>query len=94
MGDKRYRWEYFKEYLEEFSKFKPEEYKIVTTDNTAFHSTKDREVLENIFLPNILRYSPKFNPYEQICQYKKKRFKDFFETIEDLKDCLHQSVSI
>ncbi|SHM71721.1 hypothetical protein SAMN05444267_10803 [Chryseobacterium polytrichastri] len=42
----------FKEYLEEFSKFKSEEYKIVIIDNAAFHSTKDWEIFFcSIFLP-------------------------------------------
>lgn len=77
----------FKEYLEEFSKFKPEEYKIVIIDNATFHSTKDWEIPENIFLLNIPPYSLELGPCEQIWQYKKKRFKNnFFETIEDLRD--------
>ena len=37
----------FESYLKEFSKHKPNEYKIVVIDNAGFHSTK------NIEVPNI-----------------------------------------
>lgn len=84
----------FKGYLEEFSKFKSEEYKIVIIDNAAFHSTKDWKIPDNIFLLNIPPYSPELNPCEQVWQYIKKRFKNkFFETIQDLKEWLHKTVN-
>ncbi len=36
----------FESYLKEFSKYNPNEYKIVVIDNAGFHSTKNIEVPE------------------------------------------------
>ncbi len=52
----------FESYLKEFSKYNPNEYKIVVIDNAGFHSTKNIEVLQNIFLLRIPPYAPEFNP--------------------------------
>ena len=58
----------FESYLKEFLKHKPNEYKIVVIDNASFHSTKNIEVTENIFLLRIPPYAPELNPREQVCQ--------------------------
>ena len=65
----------FESYLKEFSKYKPNEYKIVVMDNAGFHSTKNIEVPENIFHLRIPPYAPELNPCEQIWQYIKNRYK-------------------
>ncbi len=63
----------FEAYLQAFSLHKPEEYKIVVIDNTGFHSTKNINVSDNIFLLRIPPYTPELNPCEQIWQYIKKQ---------------------
>ena len=84
----------FESYLKEFSKHKPNEYKIVVIDNAGFHSTKNIEVPENVFLLRIPPYAPELNPCEQVWQYIKNRYKNKrFETMEKLKDWLHNIVS-
>lgn len=84
----------FEAYLNEFSKYKPNEYKIVIIDNAGFHSTKNIEVPENIFLLRIPPYAPELNPCEQVWQYIKNRYKNQrFETMEKLTEWLHNMVN-
>jgi len=83
----------FEAYLHHFSKYKPEEYKIVVIDNAGFHSTKNIEVPKNISLLRIPAYSPELNPCEQVWQYIKNRYKNQrFKTMENLKEWLHKMV--
>lgn len=85
--------EIFESYLKHFSQYKPKEYKIVIIDNAGFHSTKNIEIPDNIFLLRIPPYSPELNPCEQIWQYIKNRYKNQrFETMVNLKDWLHKMV--
>ena len=79
----------FQLYLEEFSKYKPEEYKIMIIDNARFHSINESELPENIILLNIPPYTPELNPCEQVWQYIKKRYKNkTFKNMIDLKEWL------
>ena len=79
----------FEAYLQEFSKYKPNEYKIVVIDNAGFHSTKHIEIPENIYLLRIPPYAPELNPCEQVWQYIKNRYKNQrFKTIEMLRNNL------
>lgn len=48
--------------LREFSLHRPKEYKIVVIDNAGFHSTKNIEVPDNIYLLRIPPYSPELKP--------------------------------
>jgi len=83
----------FEAYLLHFSRYKPNEYKIVVIDNAGFHSTKNIEVPDNIFLLRIPPYSPELNPCEQVWQYIKNRYKNKkFETMKSLKNWLHNMV--
>ena len=83
----------FEAYLQEFSKYKPNEYKIVVIDNAGFHSTKHIEIPENIYLLRIPPYAPELNPCEQVWQYIKNRYKNQrFKTMEELTDWLHNTV--
>ncbi len=83
----------FHNYLEQLSKHKPDEFKIVVIDNAGFHSTKDMKIPENIKLLRIPPYTPELNPCEQVWQYIKKRFKnEVYETLQDLKDWLKEFV--
>ncbi len=84
----------FEAYLKEFSHYKPNEYKIVVIDNAGFHSTKNIEIPENIFLLRIPPYAPELNPCEQVWQYIKNRYKNQrFKTMETLTDWLHNMVN-
>ena len=86
--------EIFESYLLEFSLHKPKEYKIVVIDNAGFHSTKNIEVPDNIYLLRIPPYNPELNPCEQVWQYIKNRFKNQrFESMKDLKNWLHNMVN-
>lgn len=62
-------------------------------DNAGFHSTKNIEVPDNIYLLRIPPYNPELNPCEQVWQYIKNRFKNQrFETMEGLRQWLHEMV--
>ena len=83
----------FEDYLTAFSKRKPKEFKIVVINNAGFHNALDIEIPENIFLLRLPPYSPELNPSEQIWQHIKGRFKNqLFETLEDIKDWLYETV--
>ena len=83
----------FEQYLEEFSKNTPREYKIVVIDNAAFHGTNNIKVPDNIYLLRIPPYCPELNPCEQIWQYIKKRYKNkTFENIGQLRQWLWDMV--
>ena len=84
----------FGKYLEGLSQIKPGEYKIVVIDNAAFHSTKNIDVPENIYLLRIPPYCPELNPCEQIWQYLKQRFKNKqFDDIKQLREWLWNIVN-
>lgn len=57
--------EFFIKYLEDFSKEKPSELKIIVIDNASFHSTKDIELPNNIVLLPIPPYCPELNSVEK-----------------------------
>jgi len=83
----------FELYLNEFSKHKPEEFKILVIDNAGFHSTKNIQIPENIYLLNIPPYCPELNPCEQVWKYIKQRFKNqVFQDLDKLKLWLYEMV--
>ena len=83
----------FEQYLKEFSLHKPREYKIVVIDNAGFHSTKNIEIPDNIYLLRIPPYSPELNPCEQVWQHIKNRYKNqLFKTMDTLREWLHNTV--
>ena len=83
----------FEYYLEELSKFRPREYKVLIIDNATFHNTTNIKVPENIFLLKIPPYCPELNPCEQIWQYIKKRYKNkTFENMYELRQWLWEMV--
>lgn len=67
--------EIFHAFLNDFSKEKPNELKIVLIDNAGFHSVKDVSLPDNIVLVNIPPYTPELNPAERVWQWMKQRFK-------------------
>lgn len=83
----------FEAYLNALSRHRKEEFKIVVIDNAGFHSTKNIQVPENIFLINIPAYTPELNPCEQIWAYLKTRFKNqVFLNMEKLREWLYLNV--
>lgn len=84
----------FEAYLKAFSKKRPNEFKIVVIDNAPFHSTKNIEVPDNIYLLRIPPYCPELNPCEQVWKYIKERFKiQRFEDLTQLKNWLYDKVN-
>jgi len=80
----------FEIYLEQLSKHRPDQYKIVVIDNAGFHSTKNIVVPDNIHLLKIPAYTPELNPCEQIWKYIKDRFKNkSFDNLKSIKNWLH-----
>jgi transposase len=83
----------FEIYLTEFSKYKPNELKVIIIDNAGFHSTKHITIPKNIVLINIPAYSPELNPSEKIWGYLKQKYKNrVFETLENVKEWLCETV--
>ena len=64
--------EIFYQYLLAFSKYKPQEYKIIIIDNAGFHSMKNYVIPKNIKLIRIPPYTPELNPAEKIWAYIKQ----------------------
>ena len=68
-------------------------FKIVVMDNEGACLINNIAIASNIFLLNIPAYSPELNPCEQVWAYLKTRFKNkVFNTMEDLKEWLYESV--
>lgn len=83
----------FETYLLALSLHRPNEFKIVVIDNAGFHSTKNIQVPDNIFLLNIPAYTPELNPCEQVWAYIKTRFKNqAVKNMEALKSWLYEKV--
>ena len=64
----------FQLFLDEFSKEKPEEFKIIIIDNGAFHKAKILNIPNNIALLFIPPYSPELNSSEKIWWRMKRAF--------------------
>lgn len=83
----------FIKYLEDFSKHKPGELKIIVIDNAAFHSTKGIVLPENIVLMPIPPYCPELNPAEKVWQWMKDKIAmKIFDTLETLENKMDQII--
>ena len=75
----------FQLFLNEFSKQKPQEYKILILDNGAFHHAKCLNIPPNIHLVFLPPYSPELNPAEKIWRLlKDQTAMKVYPTIETL----------
>jgi transposase len=84
----------FHQYLKKLSEHRPDEYKIVVIDNAGFHSTKDMQLPENIYLLPIPPYTPELNPCEKVWQYIKDRYKNkTFKNMGTLRKWLYDQVN-
>jgi transposase len=85
--------EIFYKYIIEFSKYKPNELKIIIIDNAGFHSLSKYNIPENIVFVRIPAYSPELNHSEKIWAYIKQSYKNrVFENLENVKLWLHDFV--
>ncbi len=83
----------FETYLTAFSKYKPDEYKIVIIDNAGFHATANMNIPENILI-NISPYSPELNPAEKIWGFLKSKFKNkVFDSLDKVKEWIYDAVN-
>jgi transposase len=64
----------FQIYLDEFSQYKPCEFKIILLDNGAFHKAQRLIIPDNMALIFLPPYSPELNPAEKIWQKIKRAF--------------------
>lgn len=84
----------FQIYLDEFSKHKPEQLKIVFLDNGAFHKASQLIIPDNVILSFIPPYSPELNPAEKIWDFiKDKLANKIYNTLESLSDAVAEIVA-
>lgn len=82
--------EIFYEYISAFSKYKPNELKIIIIDNAGFHSLSNYCIPDNIRFVRIPPYSPELNPSEKIWSYIKMHYKNkVFKELDKVKTWLH-----
>lgn len=87
--------ELFIKYLDDFSKHKPTELKIMIIDNAAFHSTKDVELPYNIILLPIPPYCPELNPAEKMWQWMKDKISmKVYDTLQILENKIDELIKI
>lgn len=85
--------ELFIEYLDDFSRHKPSELKILIIDNASFHSTKGVELPNNIVLLPIPPYCPELNPAERVWEWmKNKMAMKIYDTIQTLETKLEELI--
>lgn len=77
--------ENFQLFLNEFSKEKPDEFKIMVLDNGAFHKAKSLQIPHNIALVFLPPYSPELNPAEKMWANFKRTFTNrLFKSLDEL----------
>jgi transposase len=82
----------FQIFLNEFSLHRPEEFKIITLDNGAFHKAKSLVIPENIVLIFLPPYSPELNPAENIWATLKRQFTNqLHETLEQISNFITET---
>lgn len=78
--------ENFQIFLNEMSKNRPEEFKVIVLDNGAFHKGKALKIPNNIVLLFLPPYSPELNPAELVwLNMKRKMTNKIYKTMEELK---------
>lgn len=83
----------FQAFLDEFSAFEPEEFKIMVLDNGAFHKAKSLKIPENICLVFLPPYSPELNPAEKMWAILKRNFTNqLFKSLDQIGDFIANSI--
>ena len=85
----------FQIFLNEFSKKKPEEFKIILLDNGAFHKAARLIIPKNIALVFIPPYSPELNPAEKIWWKMKRAFSGkLHKTLDNVSSFITKQVKM
>ena len=80
----------FQIFMDEFSEYRSDEFKLLTLDNGAFHKAKQLRVPENTALLFLPKYSPELNPAEKIWAKFKRDFSNrLFTSMDQLSDYLY-----
>lgn len=80
--------------MNEFSKIKPDEFKIILLDNGAFHKSINLIIPKNIALLFIPPYSPELNPSEKIWWRMKRAFSGkLHKTLDEVSDFIVNEVN-
>lgn len=83
----------FQIFLDEFSAFEIEEYKIIVLDNGAFHKAKSLRIPENICLVFLPPYSPELNPAEKMWAILKRNFTNqLFENLDQISEFITNTI--
>lgn len=83
----------FQLYINEFTKQRPEELKIIFLDNGAFPHSKHLSIPDNIMLIFLPPYCPELNPAEKIWRWLKDRLANtLFQTLDDLANKLQSII--
>lgn len=83
----------FQLFLEEFSRVRPEEFKVVVLDNGAFHKAKRLIIPSNMVLIFLPPYSPELNPAEKMWQKFKRDFTNkIFKALENVNEFIDEQV--
>ena len=83
----------FQVFLNEFSAFEPDEFKIMTLNNGAFHKEKSLKIPENIYLVFLPPYSPELNPAEKMWAILKRNFTNqLFKSLDQIGDFIANSI--
>ena len=86
--------ENFQIFLDEMSKEKPKELKVLVLDNGRFHKAKKLIIPENIVLLFLPPYCPELNPAEKIWAKYKRAFPNiFFSKLEDVENFIAEKVN-
>ena len=85
----------FQIFLNEFSKEKPKEFKIILLDNGAFHKADRLKTPNNIHLLFIPPYSPELNPAEKIWWKMKRAFSGkLHESLDHVGEFINTQVEL
>ena len=80
-------------FLDEMSKEKPKELKIMVLDNGAFHKAKKLVIPANIVLIFLPPYSPELNPSEKVWgKYKRAFTNKWFSNLEQVEEFISNQV--
>lgn len=86
--------ENFQTFLDEMSKEKPRELKILVLDNGRFHKARKLVMPENIVLLFLPPYCPELNPAEKIWAKFKRAFTNIcFSKLDDVEDFISEKVN-
>jgi len=83
----------FQLFLDEFSQYNPDEFKIMLLDNGAFHKAQSLKIPDNIAPVFIPPYSPELNPAEKIWWTWKRAFTNqLFASLDQLSGFIETQV--